>query len=111
MASFADGNNRPCCAPRRRWGDDVKGLAKIILQSQFYRRITSGDGAYGLVFIWRAIGFDFRMDALQKASVLNFMQKGRKKIIPKHHNILEAVFNGHTKKLAFHTKVPLLIIH
>ena len=32
-------------------------------------------------------------------------------IIPKHHNILEAVFNGHTKKLAFHTKVPLLIIH
>jgi len=32
-------------------------------------------------------------------------------IIPKHHNIIEAIFNGHTKKLAFHTKVPLLIIH
>ncbi len=32
-------------------------------------------------------------------------------IIPKHHNVIEAIFNGHTQKLAFHTKVPLLIIH
>ena len=32
-------------------------------------------------------------------------------IIPKHHNIIEAIFSGHTEKLAFHTKVPLLIIH
>ena len=32
-------------------------------------------------------------------------------ILPKTHDLLETIFNDHTKKLAFHSKVPLLILH
>ena len=32
-------------------------------------------------------------------------------IVPKNHNLIDTIFNDHTKKLAFHTKVPLLILH
>ncbi len=32
-------------------------------------------------------------------------------IVPKEHNLIATIFNDHTKKLAFHSKVPLLILH
>ena len=32
-------------------------------------------------------------------------------IVPKNHGLIETLFNDHTKKLAFHSKVPLLILH
>ena len=32
-------------------------------------------------------------------------------LVPKNHGLIETIFNDHTKKLAFHSKVPLLILH
>ena len=32
-------------------------------------------------------------------------------LVPEHHGLLETIFNDHTKKLAFHSKVPVLIVH
>jgi nucleotide-binding universal stress UspA family protein len=32
-------------------------------------------------------------------------------LVPKHHGLLETIFNDHTTKLAFHSKVPLLIVN
>ena len=32
-------------------------------------------------------------------------------LVPKEHGLIETIFNDHTKKLAFHSKVPLLILH
>ncbi len=32
-------------------------------------------------------------------------------VVPKYHSLIETIFNDHTKKLAFHSKVPLLIVH
>jgi hypothetical protein len=32
-------------------------------------------------------------------------------IFPKHHGLIETLFNSHTKKLAFHSQVPLLVLH
>ena len=32
-------------------------------------------------------------------------------LVPKEHGLIDTIFNDHTKKLAFHSKVPLLILH
>ncbi|MFP5040345.1 universal stress protein [Parasediminibacterium sp. JCM 36343] len=32
-------------------------------------------------------------------------------VVPEYHSLIETLFNDHTKKLAFHSKVPLLIAH
>ena len=32
-------------------------------------------------------------------------------LVPKNHGLIDTIFNDHTKKLAFHSKVPLLILH
>lgn len=32
-------------------------------------------------------------------------------VFPKYHGLIETLFNSHTKKLAFHSQVPLLVMH
>lgn len=32
-------------------------------------------------------------------------------VVPKFHSLIDAIFNDHTKKLATHSKIPLLIAH
>ena len=58
--------------------------------------------------------FEFKESAHYTDDIIDFVFENHTDIlavVPKNHNLIETLFNDHTKKLAFHSKVPLLILH